>query len=244
MQRFLLKFLISGFFGVLVSGAHAHEQSPVSQSSVRLAGAHSKPPLLHLEANAQAEVATDLASVQWFCEVSDSSAAAASSRASALLTEALGKLDGATAVLQRRTGLKTYTNNYSNGKIAGWRARAEITLEGTDFVELSKAGQRIAGPFAIGNIGYRLSDTARKREEARLTAEAVSEFRDKAAQAARFFGFSGYELAEVQVSQSQAPELPQRMMMVGAARADTPAPLEGGLQTLQVSVRGAVQPAL
>jgi predicted secreted protein len=243
MQRFLFKFLISGFFGVLVGGAHAQEQSPASQGSVRLAGAHSKPPLVHLEANAQAEVATDLASVQWFCEVSDTSAAAASSRASMLLTETLNKLDGAPAVLQRRTALNTYPN-YSNGKIAGWRARAEITLDGTDFAELSKAGQRVAGQFAIGHIGYRLSDTARRREEARLTAEAIAEFRDRAAQAARLFGFSSYEIAEVHLSQSQPPAFAPRMMKLGAVRADAPMPLEGGLQTLQVSVRGAVQPAL
>ncbi len=199
-------------------------------------------PVLNLEATASSEVSADIATMQWFVEVADSDSAQASMKAAGALAEALNNIAKEPAVVSRRTQLNTFPAYNKDGKVNGWRARADVFIEGTDFANLSKAGGRLGNGFAIAQVSYRLSDAARSREEERLSGRAIADFRQKAQSAAHQFGFRAASVKEVTVRQGGASfaPAPRAFRMMAAAADAPPMPLEGGQATVNVTVTGSV----
>jgi predicted secreted protein len=208
-------------------------------------------PSIQLEHSAQQDIANDLASLGLFAEFRDKEAGVASQKAAAALTAALARVQSDSAISDRRTALQTWMDYGPDGKTAGWRARAELTLEGKDFAALSKAAGRLSPDFAVSSVSYRLSHEARQQEEQKLITRAIASWREKAANITTALGYTGFEPRDVQVRTSSdlggGPGMPMARMgsnMLMASSADAaPAPvIEAGKSRVSVTIAGSVRP--
>ena len=132
----------------------------------------------------------------------------------------------------------------SDGKINGWVGSTELVLEGNDFTRISLAAAK-AQTMAISNLTFGLSRKTRTQLEGQAQLLAIQEFKQKAIQIARAFGFSDYALREVAVQSvdQQSGPVPRLMAMrVGGMPNDaSPMQVEGGKSFVTVAVSGAVQ---
>jgi predicted secreted protein len=156
---------------------------------------------------------------------------------------AQARRDAQPGALDVRTGNFNVLPRYSRDRrISAWQGTAELVLEGTDIARVSEAAGRVPG-MVVAQAQFRLSRERRERAERDAQAQAIAQFRAKAGEVARSFGFSSYSLREVSVN-TQEVGIP-RMRMVAAeaapASADAPVPVEAGKATVTVNVSGSVQ---
>ncbi|MEN9888695.1 MAG: hypothetical protein RL559_732 [Pseudomonadota bacterium] len=147
--------------------------------------------------------------------------------------------------LEVRSGVFGVQPRYGDkGRVAGWQGRADLVIEGRDFAKIGQVAGEVPR-MAVESAQFSLSREARQRLEAEVQSQAVQNFRQKALQLAKDFGFAGYTLRQVTVGMVDrpAPVVP----MVGMARTampdavHSPVPLEGGKDELQITVSGSVQ---
>lgn len=224
---------------VLVLG-QAHAQAQV------LNPAHDR---LSLSTSASIDVNRDVLSITFSVRSEGNEANAVQNALKQSLDAALAE-----ARKQARPGeLDVQTGNFSmsprytakNGQsvINGWTGYAEMTVEGKDIAAISALSGRIT-TMSIARVGFSLSREAREKHEGEVAAQAITRFKAKAAEYARQFGFSGYQIGDVTVNTQDAMPFmmaaPQ-VRMKAAAMADEPLPVEAGKATLSVNVSGAVQ---
>lgn len=160
----------------------------------------------------------------------------------AALTKA--KADAKPQQMDVRTGEFSLYPRYNNEKISGWQGRAELILEGKDFALITATAGAIQN-MTIGSVAFDLSREAREGVEGEVQAKAIAAFKAKAAETARQFGFSGYTLREVSVSDNRAQIAPMYgraassggLMKMSAADV----PVEAGKARVEVNVSGTVQ---
>ncbi|WP_175839520.1 SIMPL domain-containing protein, partial [Burkholderia anthina] len=122
----------------------------------------------------------------------------------------------------------------------------EIVMESRDFTAASKLAGDLASTLQVGNVEFSLSPEAQRAAEQKLTSEAIQSFRNRAAEAAKAFGYSGYAIREVNVGGGRSVQPYPRMMAMDAApmmakAAAAPIAVEGGKSTVTVNVNGSVQ---
>ncbi|MBN8752209.1 MULTISPECIES: SIMPL domain-containing protein [Variovorax] len=145
--------------------------------------------------------------------------------------------------------LDVHTGNFSlsprytkDGKINGWQGSTELVLEGRDFPRITQAAGRIS-TLSVGNVGFGLSREQRSKTETEAQAIAIENFKQKAAELAKGFGFGGYTLREVSVNASDNGPRPRMMAMQAKASfaSDSAVPVEAGKTSVVVNVSGSVQ---
>lgn len=162
----------------------------------------------------------------------------------AALAEARKAAQGQDSMSVRTSGFSVQPRYSNQGRIAGWQGSAQLVLEGTDSARIAQTVGRLS-TLQVGQVQYGLSRGLRERQEAALTDEAIRQFRARAQQMAKAFGFKGYSLGEVSVSSTdpgvhyRAPVMAMRAKAMEAA-ADAPLPVEPGKGTLSVTVSGQV----
>lgn len=160
----------------------------------------------------------------------------------AALTEA--KKAAVPGQMEVRTGnFGLYPRYTRDGKINGWQGSAELVLEGRDFARITATAAKLTG-LTLGHVGFNLSREQRAKVETEAQTSAIDQFKAKAAELAKGFGFSGYTLREVAVNANdQGYGGRPRMMTLEAkgAAADMPVPVEAGKSTVMVTVSGTVQ---
>ena len=129
-----------------------------------------------------------------------------------------------------------------DGTLTGWQGTAELVLEGRDFPRIAQTAGRIS-TLTIRNIGFSLSREQQAKAEAEAQGLAIDNFKQRADELAKRFGFSGYSLREVSVNANVgAPFQPRIMAMEAkAAASDASVPVEAGKATVMVNVSGTVQ---
>ncbi|ABM32174.1 SIMPL domain-containing protein [Paracidovorax citrulli] len=149
--------------------------------------------------------------------------------------------------MEVRTGqFGLYPRYGKDGKITAWQGRAELVLQGRDFSRITTTAGRIQS-MPISQIAFDLSKEARARVQAEAQTRAIEEFKNRAGELAKGFGFSGYSLREVSVNSDEVSPGPRapRMMAVQAksamASADESVPVEAGKTQVVVHVSGSVQ---
>lgn len=148
--------------------------------------------------------------------------------------------------LDVRTGpFGLYPRYNKDGKISGWQGRAELVLEGRDFARITGAAGKIQ-TMAISQIAFGLSREARAKVEGEAQTQAIEQFKARATELARGFGFSGYTLREVAVNSNEMVPGPRPRMMAMEAKAASfsdaaPVPVEAGKAQVVVNVSGSVQ---
>jgi len=147
-------------------------------------------------------------------------------------------------VLHVRTGGFRVSPVYgTDGKISGWRGRAELVIESQDFQAATKAVSALSDQLVLSGIRFQLSDELRKKQEASLIRQAAQAFRDRAALAAQAFGFQEYRIEKLDLGASAAVGVPQPMMLRSAAASPLPKAdvvLEADNVPVSVQVSGTV----
>ncbi|MBY0409622.1 MAG: SIMPL domain-containing protein [Burkholderiaceae bacterium] len=144
-----------------------------------------------------------------------------------------------------RTGpFGLYPRYGKDGKINGWQGRAELVLEGRDFARITSTAGKIQ-TLAISQISFGLSREARTMVEGEAQTQAIEQFKARASELAKGFGFSNYTLREVAVNSNEMMPGPRPRMMAAEAKssafADSSVPVEAGKAQVIVNVSGSVQ---
>jgi predicted secreted protein len=217
-------------------------------ASVALPSSADQPPpqnVLQLSANAAVEVPQDVLMVQLSAVRDGSDPAQVQAQVKQLLDAALNEARRAAqpGLLDVRTGNFSLQPRYNrDGRIASWQGAADLVLEGTDFQRVGQLAGRLNNLNITGS-GFRLSREKRAQAEREAQEQAVAQFRAKASELARSFGFRDYGLREVSVQANDMGMPRPRMMAMEAkaASADAPMPVEAGKTSVVVNVSGSVQ---
>lgn len=205
------------------------------------------PAVLNLEAQASLEVPQDLGRAALYAEKEAQSASEAQNQVNKVVGEAIQQAKRRPGITVVTTGYQTYpVYSQKAGDLKGWRVRASIQLESTDFAQLSDTTALLSrNRMNLDGITFVLSRENREKTEATLSTDAIKAFQDKAARAAKAFGKTQYQLKEVTVGQDGAQVMPmvgRPVMMSAKAMAfeGAAAPMESGKTLVTVTVRGSV----
>lgn len=137
-----------------------------------------------------------------------------------------------------------YPRYGKDGKINGWQGRAELVLEGRDFSRITSTAGKIQ-TLSISQVSFGLSRESRAKVEGEAQSQAIEQFKARAAELAKGFGFSNYSLREVSVNSNEMVPGPRPRMMAAEAKvgsfADSAVPVEAGKAQVIVNVSGSVQ---
>lgn len=201
--------------------------------------------VLQLSASGTVEVQQDLLSMTLRTTRDAADAATVQTQLKAALDAALteARKNAQPGQLDVRTGNFSLSPRYTrDGKINGWQGSTELVLEGRDFPRITQTAGRIT-TLTMGHVGFGLSREQRAKSEAEAQTMAIDNFRQKAGELAKNFGFAGYSLREVAVNANQGGPIQPRMMAAEAKSyaADAAVPVEAGKTTVVVNVSGSVQ---
>ena len=235
--------------GVCVS-LPVHAQGAASGAT---AGSGSPPAnLMSLSANASAEVTMDTLSVTLAATREGPDAGSVQAQLRQALDSALteARKVARPKALEVQTGgfslsprYASTPNRASAPSIVGWVGRAELLIEGRDLQAVAQLAGRLP-TVTVAQVRFALSREAREQAEEDTTQQAISRFRARAESYARQFGFTGYQIREVQVGlQEPMPVLSRAPMVRAAAMAsvDEALPVEAGKATVSSTVSGSVQ---
>ena len=234
------------------SGATAQpagSASPPAAGAAHVAGGAAHPgvrggPTLRLEAQAVREVTDDMVTATLFLERDGPQPAPLQSGVNAVLQTALADLKADPLLQVRSGGYSTRPRYARDGRIDGWKVRADVVVESADAAAVSRAVTQVAGRLSVGGIGFRLSNERRVQTENDLTAEAAARFQDKARLAAKALGYAGVELVDVGLNTGMPPAPPihaRAMAMAVQAEAAVPVPIEPGRSQVSVTFSGTVR---
>lgn len=201
--------------------------------------------VLQLMASGTVEVQQDLLSMTLTTTRDATDAATVQAQLKTALDAALAeaKKSAQPGQLDVRTGNFSLSPRYTkDGKINGWQGSTELVLEGRDFPRITQAAGRI-NTLGVGSVGFGLSREQRAKTETEAQNIAIDNFKQKANELAKGFGFGGYTLREVSVNANDSGLIRPRMMAAQAKSfsSDSAVPVEAGKTSVVVNVSGSVQ---
>lgn len=202
---------------------------------------HQAWPQATLQAEAAAEVAHDTVSITLASEVSEPSQAAVAAALAKVMDKVMAQAKGHEGIKVSSGNYNVWPMNDKDGKISNWRGRGEILLQSKDFAAVSELAAKFADQMPIANLSFSVSPEARAKQEEALLESAAKAFRDRAQALASAFGFSGYDVKEINLGGAGTRfEAAPRAMMMAKAADSVAVPLEGGTERITVTVRGSI----
>ena len=196
---------------------------------------------VNLDARASAEVDNDVMRAILFVEMEDSDATRLADKVNRATNDSLKLARGFTGVRAKTSAYTTYPV-IDKEKIARWRSRSEILVEGEDFRRMSEAIGKLQAIMRLGPVEFSVSPAARAKAEEILTQTAIAEFLRKAEQVAKGFKGTGFNVLEATVSVDGGfvPPRPMMMKSMAAGEAVAAPDLQGGTSRVTVSVNGSI----
>ena len=200
-----------------------------------------------LRAEASQEVPRDLMIVTLYTEAQNSDSAKLAAEITTTMNNALNQAKQVKEVTLRqgsRNSFPIYDNKTQ--KITGWRERAELRLESTDFAALSKLTGELMQTLKMGNMQFTVANATRKTSEDALLKDAVNAFKARAQLANDALGGKGYKIVSLNLNTNGYPQpyLRGAMMMKAAAPAMDSAPtpeIEAGTSEVSMSADGVIE---
>lgn len=200
-----------------------------------------------LRAEASQEVPRDLMIVTLYTEAQNSDSAKLAAEITTTMNNALNQAKQVKEVTLRqgsRNSFPIYDNKTQ--KITGWRERAELRLESTDFAALSKLTGELMQTLKMGNMQFTVANATRKTSEDALLKDAVNAFKARAQLASDALGGKGYKIVSLNLNSNGYPQPYMRgaMIMKAAAPAMDSAPtpeIEAGTSEVSMSADGVIE---
>lgn len=200
--------------------------------------------MINLSASAETEVSNDELSVQLQVFEQGEQTAKLSdlvNTKTALVLDALKNFPDISA----KTSNYNTRPIYDNGKIKAWQVTQTISLKTADFAQMSKLIGDINSMAQIQSMQFGVSKAKTDEAKQSLIKQAINDFKTKAQLVANEFDESGYDLVSLSVDsgyQTPRPMMSQMMMADEAsAKRGIPAALQGGSNTVSVTVSGTIQ---
>lgn len=128
-------------------------------------------------------------------------------------------------------------------KLEGWRGRAELMLESKDFKAAGELLSQLQERLQLQGLNFVVSDETRLAAEKKLTADAISAFREKAESVRSAWGAKSYSLVQMNLSSGGGGGYPRppMVMMMKMAEAAPAADIAGGDSRVTVNVSGSIE---
>ncbi|MBK5539040.1 SIMPL domain-containing protein [Pseudomonas sp. TH05] len=192
-----------------------------------------------LRAEVSQEVARDLMIVTLYSEAQDADPAKLAAQITTTMNKALGQARQVKDITLRQGSRNSYPIYDTKGqKITGWRERAELRLESSDFAALSKLTGEMLGDLKMAGMDFAIADPTRKTSEDALLKDAVNAFKARAQLATDALGGKGYKIVNLNLNSNGYPQPYMRapMMMKAASMDSAPVTPEVEAGTSQVSM--------
>lgn len=198
-------------------------------------------PTLSLNADARSQIANDEMVVNLSVEREGADSAPLTDAVLSVLNEAIKDAKAVPGTSTRLGNVVTNPNWNQNKKI-GWAVRGEVTLTSKDMKALSTLTAKLSQKLQLSGVYFRLSESKRSEEEARLLKVAATNFSAKATAATSAFGYQAYKFKELSVNQSGYGSRPQPGMAMMSMKAErSSVPVEGGDSEVSVTVTGTIE---
>ena len=144
--------------------------------------------------------------------------------------------------IEVQTGNFSLFPRYSNkGVITGWQGTAEMVVQGRDIPGIAKLTGRI-NTLTIAGVASNLSREQGEKVESEVAGQAIAQYRTKAADYTKQFGFTGFTVREIHINTNEPMQgAPMMRMSAKSADAAESLPVELGKGTVTVTVNGTVQ---
>lgn len=197
-------------------------------------------PRASLNAQASAELPQDTVQITLAADLVADSQVVAAEALNTRLDTVMKDAKGQTGIQVRSGSYRVWPTTNQDGQVAQWRGRAEIILTSSDFVAASRLAAQLGDRMPIAGLAFSVSDKARAAAEQKLLVQAVDAFKARAQALTEALGFASYRLGSIDLGgQGEVAPMP-RMMMAKAADSMVAAPMEGGTETVSVSVNGTI----
>lgn len=200
-----------------------------------------------LRAEASQEVARDLMIVTLYSESQNSDPAKLAAEISTTMNKALEQARQVKEVTLSQGSRNSYPIYDSKGqKITGWRERAELRLESSNFAALSKLTGELLTDLKMDGMDFAIAPATRKASEDALLKDAVQAFKARAELATEALGGKGYKIVNLNLNSNGYPQPYLRAPMMKAAGADfasssvTPE-VEAGTSKVNMTADGAIE---
>ncbi len=204
-----------------------------------------------LRAEAQQEVAHDQMQVILYSEERDTDPARLANTISKTLNKAVESARIHPQINVRLGNRSSYPVHDSKGqKITGWRERAELRLDSTDFSALSALTGELLQSLKMANMQFSIAPNTRAASEDQLLKEAISAFQARAKLVSEAFGSSSYKVVNLNLNSSgfsQPPMYARSAKMLSSAMSDESAvtpEVEAGSSQVSIIADGVIEVSL
>jgi predicted secreted protein len=226
-MRFAMKFLIVPLLFALPVLAVAHETTDHYDR-------------VHLSASAQAQIENDTVIATLYAQEEGSDAVQLANLVNRRISEAI-------ELVRQHDAIKLQTNNYSTSpvyhknKITGWRVRQSVRLESQDMTSMSALLGDLQQTLALQEVSFAVSPGLKNSTDDELIVEALKVFEKRAKNITQQLGRKNYKIVDLDVATS-ANHYARRNYEVAVMASKVAAPsIEGGEQTIQVTVSGQIE---
>ena len=157
------------------------------------------------------------------------------------------RINKAIELVKQHDAIKLQTNNYSttpvyhNNKITGWRVRQSIRLESRDMTLISRILGDLQETLALQGINFAVSPELKNSTDDILIGEALKVFEQRAKNITQQLQRKNYKIVDIKVSTSANPYVRRNYEAVAMASKVAAPSIEGGEQTVQVTVSGQIE---
>ena len=203
--------------------------------------------VLNIDATVSSDVAPDLAVITLAIVREGSDVAPLSRDVNETLARAFAEAKKAPSVIASNGAYSTvprYDNRLSSSGPAtrtGWQVQAEIVLKSRDFEALGVLVGKLSQTLQITRSGFEISPELRARESSALLDRGARAFQDKAAAAARAFGYAGYSIRQITIGDAQQNGGIRARSFAVEQKVSAPLPVESGEVTLTLTINGSLQ---
>ena len=200
-----------------------------------------------LRAEVSKEVARDLMSVTLYSEAQNSDPGKLAAEITRTMNKALEQARSVKGIKISQGSRNSYPIYDTKGqRITGWRERAELRLESTDFPALSKLTGELLQDLKMAGMDFAIAPATRKASEDELLKDAVNAFKSRAQLATDALGGKGYKVLNLNLNSSGYPQPYARgpvMMMKASMDAEAaPSPqVEAGTSQVSMNADGTIE---
>lgn len=197
-------------------------------------------PVLSISAQASTEVQQDQVTATYVMELQGDKPGPIQAHANKVLAAVLAELKSDARLQVSSGSYNTYPHNDRDGKVVGWRVRAELRAQSADFEAVSQASDKVTERMPLSSLYFSLSTPARERVERNLMKEAADRFYEKARDAAKALGFREVELIDIRYNQA-GPVAPMPRGFSAARMEAASLPIEPGQARVSATFSGTVR---
>ena len=204
--------------------------------------------VLDLDATVSSDVAPDLAVITLAIIREGPEVPPLTHDVNEALSRAFAEAKTVSTVIASSGGYSTtprYDSRAANGGPStrtGWQVQAEIVLKSKDFDALGALVGKLSQNLQITRSSFEISPELNARATTALLDRGARAFQDKAAAAAKAFGYAGYAIRRVTIGDArQGGGLRAQSFAATSQRVAAPLPVESGVVTLTLTVNGSLQ---